>query len=84
MIDFALHSSVSFILFLVFGAVASLKNGQYDILKITGLVMAIGLFKELYDLMDYGFFSLSDLEHDFVGIAIGYILIVTLSKRHKV
>jgi hypothetical protein len=78
MIDFALHSSVSFILFLVFGAVASLKNGQYDILKITGLVMAIGLFKELYDLMDYGFFSLSDLEHDFVGVAVAVFLVLIL------
>jgi hypothetical protein len=84
MTDFILHCGVSVILMLFIGSALRFVCGKLNLKLLAILVLTIGIGKEVVDFLDYGLFSLSDLEHDFVGIAIGYILIVALSKRHKV
>lgn len=76
MTDFILHAGVSFFLMLMFGFVYEWKKGYVDLINLSCIVFSFGLAKELYDLFDYGLFSLTDLEHDFVGIALAFILFV--------
>lgn len=71
--DKLLHAGMCLLL-TVWGAAAGVVIGlPFGGALLMGVLLAMGagLMKEVYDLMDYGVFSLGDLLADVVGAAVG-------------
>lgn len=70
--DKLLHCIVSFLLVIVF------YNFDGSLYNASLLTLIIGIFKEIYDYIDYGLFSNEDIIADVIGIIIGAILIILI------
>ena len=73
MLDTILHTGISCIIMI--SAFYLLRGNLCGAIIIT---LLIGIAKEVYDFIDYGLFSMSDIAFDLMGVYLGFMIIMVI------